>query len=54
MEITCDKLTVDGDVEIKKNLAVTQDLTVDGAGTIKGTGKISSVTISGTDITGGP
>lgn len=47
MEITCDKLTIDADVEIKKTL------TVDGDGAIKGTGKISSVTISGTDITGG-
>jgi phage baseplate assembly protein gpV len=47
VEITCDTLTIDGDVEIKKTL------TVDGDGTIKGTGKISSVTISGTDITGG-
>jgi hypothetical protein len=37
---------VDADVEIKKTL------TVDGDGTIKGTGKISSVTISGTDISG--
>ena len=46
VEITCDKLTVDADVEIKKTL------TVDGDGTIKGTGKISSVTISGTDISG--
>jgi phage baseplate assembly protein gpV len=48
VEITCNKLTVDADVDIKKTL------TVDGDGTIKGTGKISSVTISGTDITGGP
>jgi phage baseplate assembly protein gpV len=47
VEITCDKLTVDADVEIKKSL------TVDGDGTVKGTGKISSVTISGTDISGG-
>jgi phage baseplate assembly protein gpV len=47
IELTCDKLTVDGDVEIKKTL------TVDGDGTITGTGKISKVTISGTDITGG-
>jgi len=47
VEITCDKLTVDADVEMKKTL------TVDGDGTIKGTGKISSVTISGTDISGG-
>ena len=54
IEITCDKLTVDADMQVKKNL------TVDNAprgrrlnGTIKGTGKISSVTISGTDITGG-
>jgi phage baseplate assembly protein gpV len=46
IEVTCDKLTVDADVEIKKSL------TVDGDGTIKGTGKISSVTISGTDISG--
>jgi phage baseplate assembly protein gpV len=48
VEITCGKLTVDADVEIKKSL------TVEGDGTIKGTGKISSVTISGTDISGGP
>jgi len=47
IDITCQKLTVDGDVQIKKTL------TVDGDGTIKGTGKISSVTISGTDISGG-
>jgi translation initiation factor IF-1 len=47
IDINCSKLTVDADVEIKKTL------TVDGDGTIKGTGKISSVTISGTDITGG-
>jgi phage baseplate assembly protein gpV len=46
VEITCGKLLVDGDVEIKKAL------TVDGDGTIKGTGKISSVTISGTTISG--
>jgi phage baseplate assembly protein gpV len=48
VELTCDKLTVDADVEIKKTL------TVEGDGTIKGTGKISSVTISGIDISGGP
>ena len=47
LEITCQKMTIDGDVDIKKAL------TVDGDGTIKGTGKISSVTISGTDISGG-
>lgn len=47
LEISCGKLTVDGDVQIKKTL------TVDGDGTIKGTGKISSVTISGTEIKGG-
>jgi len=47
IEITAGTLTIDADVEIKKTL------TVDGNGTIKGTGKISSVTISGTDITGG-
>ncbi|WP_157270353.1 phage baseplate assembly protein V [Azohydromonas aeria] len=47
LDITCSKLTVDGDVQVKKTL------TVDGDGTIKGTGKISSVTISGTDISGG-
>jgi hypothetical protein len=46
VEVTCQKMTIDGDVQIKKTL------TVDGDGTIKGTGKISSVTISGTDITG--
>jgi len=54
MEITCDKLTVDADVEIKKSLTVDGDGTINGDGTIKGTGKISSVTISGTDISGGP
>lgn len=48
VEITCQTLKVDGDVQITKTL------TVDGDGTIKGTGKISSVTISGTDISGGP
>lgn len=47
VEVTCTKMTIDGDVEIKKTLIV------EGDGTIKGTGKISSVTISGTDITGG-
>lgn len=47
IDITCSKLTVDADVQIKKTL------TVDGDGTIKGTGKISNVTISGTDISGG-
>jgi hypothetical protein len=47
IEISCSTLTIDADVEIRKTL------TVDGDGTIKGTGKISSVTISGTDITGG-
>jgi phage baseplate assembly protein gpV len=46
VEITCQTLKVDGDVQITKTL------TVDGDGTIKGTGKISSVTISGTDISG--
>jgi hypothetical protein len=46
IEITCQKLTIDADVEIKKAL------TVDGDGTVKGTGKISSVTISGTTISG--
>lgn len=48
IDITCSKLTVDADVQIKKTL------TVDGDGTVKGTGKISNVTISGTDISGGP
>lgn len=47
VEITCSQLTVDGDVTLKKTL------TVDGDGTIKGTGKISQVTISGTEISGG-
>ena len=47
VDITCATLTVDGDVAIKKTL------TVDGDGTIKGNGKISSVSISGTTITGG-
>ncbi|HMV07157.1 MAG TPA: phage baseplate assembly protein V [Accumulibacter sp.] len=47
IDLTCSKLTVDADVQIRKTL------TVDGDGTIKGTGKISSVTISGTDISGG-
>lgn len=47
IDITCSQLTVDADVEIRKTL------TVNGDGTIKGTGKISSVTISGTDISGG-
>ena len=46
IEITCAKLTVTGDVQITKTL------TVDGDGTIKGTGKIASVTISGTEISG--
>lgn len=45
--IDCATLTVTGDAKLQKTL------TVDGDGTIKGTGKISSVTISGTDITGG-
>ena len=53
MDITCGKLTVDADMQVKKNLTIDKNLTVDGDGTIKGTGKISSVTISGTDITGG-
>jgi phage baseplate assembly protein gpV len=47
VDITCSTLTVDGDVQISKTL------TVDGDGTIKGNGKISSVSISGTTITGG-
>lgn len=47
VEITCSQLTVDGDVTLKKTL------TVEGDGTIKGTGKISQVTISGTEISGG-
>ncbi len=47
VEVTCQKLTIDANVEIKKTL------TVKGDGTIEGTGKISSVTISGTEITGG-
>lgn len=47
LDITCQKLTINGDAHI------TGKLDVDGDGTIKGTGKISSVTISGTDITGG-
>lgn len=47
VDITCSTLTVDGDVAIKKTL------TVDGDGTIKGDGNISSVSISGTTITGG-
>ena len=47
VEMTCSQLKVDGDVQITKTL------TVDGDGTIKGTGRISSVTISGTEITGG-
>jgi hypothetical protein len=46
IEITCQKLTIDANVEIK------QALTVNGDGTVKGTGKISSVTISGTTISG--
>lgn len=46
VEITCSKLTVTGDVQISKTL------TVDGDGTIKGTGKIASVTIQGTEISG--
>lgn len=46
VELTCSTLTIDADVAIKKSL------TVDGDGTIKGTGKISSVTISGTTISG--
>jgi phage baseplate assembly protein gpV len=47
IDISCGKLTVTGDVQISKTL------TVDGDGTIKGTGKIASVTISGTEISGG-
>ncbi len=47
IDISCSKLTVDADLQVKKTL------TVDGDGTIKGTGKISNVTISGTDISGG-
>ena len=46
INVTCGTLTIDADVEIKKTL------TVDGDGTIKGTGKISSVTIQGTTIEG--
>lgn len=46
VEITCKELKVDGD------LHVTGKLLVDGEGTIKGQGKISQVTISGTDISG--
>jgi phage baseplate assembly protein gpV len=46
VEVTCQKMKIDGDVEITKTL------TVQGDGTISGTGKISHVTISGTEISG--
>lgn len=46
VDITCSKLTVDGDVQVKKTL------TVDGDGTIKGTGKIAQVTVQGKNISG--
>ncbi len=47
VEITCSELTLNGDATITGNL------TVDGDGTISGNGSISSVSISGTTITGG-
>lgn len=59
IDITCKTLTVDADMQVKKNLTVDGngtikgDGTIKGSGTIEGTGKISKVTISGTDITGG-
>ena len=54
VEITCQTLKVDGNVEVTGTLKVAKDATLDQKLTVSGDGKISGVSISGTNISGGP